>query len=508
MKKDLSESITGSAMQVINEQETNHLDGLLPDRSSGLAGLDRSMSPAARKDQQQIFKVGSAPTFTTKTIFATATVIILMVVGIVAIYLYNNKPWQTHAALKAAPPAVTVTVAPAVKRMVDDDVIVTGSVSAWDPLSVGSEVGGLRITTVNIEEGDKVKRGQVLATLNSALLKTQLEQAKARLASNQATLKKSIQPNRTEDIRGLEAALAQAEANTAQEIAHAAESKSNLADANLNAQRYQNLAKMGANSAQEAEAKQLAAATARQEFLSANAKVKATRFMEDQAREHMLAAQRGGRNEDVDISKAALAETKAQINQLVEQIAETIIVSPDDGLISKRDAHIGDITTAGTPLFSIIRLNRLELRAQVSDLDLIKFKPGQIVTVSATEEDAKPIKGIVKLVSPQVDPLTRLGTVRVSLPTNAGLKPGMFARADVNFGRRSAITVPVGAVISRNGESFVFTIDGDRVSSCPVKVGSQTDTYAEILSGLEANQKVVVQGARFLSDRDIVRVAE
>ncbi len=150
----------------------------------------------------------------------------------------------------------------------------------------------------------------------------------------------------------------------------------------------------------------------------------------------------------------------------------------------------------------------MELRALVSDQDLIRFKPGQVVTVTSTEEDSKPIKAIVKLVSPQVDPSTRLGTVRISLPDNAGLKPGMFARADVTFGHREAVTVPVGAVITRNGLASVFTIDGDRVSSCPVKVGNQTDTYAEILDGLKTGQAVVVQGARFLSDRDIVRVAQ
>lgn len=153
-------------------------------------------------------------------------------------------------------------------------------------------------------------------------------------------------------------------------------------------------------------------------------------------------------------------------------------------------------------------MNKLELRAQVSDRDLVKFKPGQVVTVSATEEELKPIKAFVKLVSPQVDPSTRLGTVRISLPSNAGLKPGMFARADVTFGHHSALTVPVASVITRNGQASVFTLDGDRVANCPVKIGNQTDKYAEILSGLADKQTVVVQGARFLSDRDIVRVSQ
>ncbi|HEY9730863.1 MAG TPA: efflux RND transporter periplasmic adaptor subunit [Drouetiella sp.] len=502
MTKEFSESLTGSSMKVIGDHSARSIDEQLPER------IGSAESVVLQPKNQQLLEIEPSIKLSPKSTLAIVAAVIALIAAMLGTYLYNNKPWQHHEALKAAPPAVTVTTAKAEKRLVDDDLVVTGSVSAWDPLSVGSEVGGLRINSVNVEEGDMVKKGQVLLTLNSALLKTQLQQAEARLASNEANLKKAIQPNRSEDIRALQAALAQAEANTAQEQAHAAQAKVNLRDANINANRYKTLAKMGANSAQDAEAKQLAADTAREEVSSSAAKIKAARFLEDQAREKLLAAQHGGRNEDIDISRAAIAETKAQINQLKEQIAETIIVAPDNGLISKRDAHIGDITTAGTPLFSIIRLSKLELRAQVSDQDLIKFKPGQIVTVSATEEDARPIKATVKLVSPQVDPATRLGTVRISLPSNAGLKPGMFARADVTFGHRDAITVPVASVITRNGQASVFTLEGDRVANNPVKVGTQNDTYAEILSGLNAGQTVVVQGARFLSDRDTVRVAQ
>ncbi|MBS1955058.1 MAG: efflux RND transporter periplasmic adaptor subunit [Cyanobacteria bacterium SZAS-4] len=503
MKKEFSESLTSAAIQVIGDHSAKGSADQLPEVTGG--SEPNALQPS---NNHPVLQIDTKSKLSPKSTLAVVSAVILMVAGMVGTYLYNNKPWQQHAAVKTAPPAVTVTTALAERRMIDDDLIVTGSVSAWDPMSVGSEVGGLRIKTVNVEEGDRVKKGQVLVTLNSALLQTQLAQAKARLASNQANLKKSIQPNRSEDIRAMQAALAQAEANTAQEQAHAAQAKVNLKDANVNASRYRTLARMGANSAQDAEAKQLAAETAKEEVASSAAKIKAAQFMEAQAREKLLAATHGGRNEDIAISRAAIAETTAQINQLAEQIAETVIVAPDDGLISKREAHIGDITTAGTPLFSIIRLNKLELRAQVSDLDLVKFKPGQVVTVSATEEESKPIEAFVNLVSPQVDPQTRLGTVRISLPSNAGLKPGMFARADVRFGRRSAITVPVASVITRNGQASVFTLEGDRVSNCPVKVGNQTDKYAEILSGLADKQTVVVQGARFLSDRDIVRVSQ
>jgi HlyD family secretion protein len=444
-----------------------------------------------------------------KPILYGACLLLALSVGSFCAYQYFNGKSQSQAlASRVAPPAVTVSTAEAKIQEVDDTLSVTGSVSAWDPLSVGAEVSGLRITAVNVDEGDFVKKGQILTTLNSSLLEAQLEQAKARLQSSAANLKKSIQPNRQEDINALRGALAQARANTAQEEAHRRQARVNLANCELNAGRWTALAKVGAESKLDAETKQLALDTARQELLMSDAKIKAARSMEDQAHEKMLEAERGGRLEDVDISRATIAETRGQIRQLQQQIAQTVIRAPDDGLVSKRDAHIGDITNAGTPLFSVIRLNRLELRAQVSDIDLAQFKPGQIVSISSTEEEKGAVPGKVKLVSPQVDPISRLGTVRIDLPSSAGLKPGMFVHGQVDLGHRKAITVPTNALISRNGEFFVFTLDGTRALSTQVKVGVRADKFVEISEGLKPGQVVVDKGARFLSDRDFVRVSQ
>src|SRR6185369_12625217 len=106
-----------------------------------------------------------------------------------------------------------------------------------------------------------------------------------------------------------------------------------------------------------------------------------------------------------------------------------------------------------------IRMNRLDFRAQVSDIDLAKFKAGQTVNVFTTENQSDPTQGKVWLVSPQVDATSRLGTVRVQLPANSKLHPGMFVRGEVSLGESNCVTVPVESLVTRNGESFVFTLD-------------------------------------------------
>lgn len=416
------------------------------------------------------------------------------------------KPKTTESS--TPPPVVTVTAAPARFQSVKETIVVTGSVHAWDPLTVGSEVSGLRIQTVNVEEGDRVKKGQVLATLNSSLLRAQLEQARARLQSSQATHKKAIQPNRPEDILALRDVLAQSEAAVAQEEAHLKQTRVNMQNAELNAHRFRELAKAGAVSDHDSETRQVTADTAQEEIHLTQEKVNAARFAVDQARQRLAIALQGGRLEDVAISKAAIAEIEAQIRHLQAQIQQTMITAPDDGLIAKRDAHIGDIASAGTPLFSIIRLNRLELRAQVADIDLPKFTPGQSVSISTHETETGNIVGKVRLVNPQVDVASRLGTVRIDLPPQPQLKPGMFVRGQVEVGQRQALTVPHQAVVTNHGESIVFRLDNKRAISTPVQVGTQTESFVEIKQGLKPGEVVVAKGARFLSDRDVVEVSQ
>ncbi|HEY9712082.1 MAG TPA: efflux RND transporter periplasmic adaptor subunit, partial [Chroococcales cyanobacterium] len=428
--------------------------------------------------------------------FSIIATVIFAVLGGGGYYFAKAKTEHAQSARLSAPPAVTVATAHPQWQMLDDTIALTGSVMAWDPLNVGAEVSGLRVVEVDCDEGDRVKKGQQLARLNSALLQAQLTQAEARLQSSQASLKKSIQPNREEEINSLKAAELQANASVAQEEALLKEAQVRLSDAKMNARRFSQLAKMGAMSRYDAETRQVNYETAQGELNSAKAKVTAARFVAEQARQKLLVAQKGGRTEDVDISRAVIQETTGQIEQLKEQIAETVIRAPDDGVVSKREAHIGEITSAGKSLFSIIRMNRLELQAQASDIDLAKFKPGQSVLITVKEDDPVRVVGKVKLVSPQVDAASRLGIVKVDLPQKSGLKPGMFVRGEVSLGRRKALTVPVEAVVARNGESFVFTLENNRAVSCAVKPGVQINGEVEIKSGLKPEQTVIAQGAR------------
>jgi HlyD family secretion protein len=505
--KETERIIVGVVMRTVDTHDSGSTDA----RAQQSIPISPALSSAPDLTAEEIIdrsntQISPSPSKSKSITISLVAVALSAAIGFACFQMNNANSNKNNLSGGATPPAVTVSTTTVKTQRVDDSVSVTGSVSAWDPLSIGAEAGGMRITTVSVEEGDVVRKGQILATLNSSVLRSQLAQAKAKLASAEATAKKSIQPNRPDEINALKDLLSQNASEIHQEEALKKEAKITLENNLVNAKRWTALASSGVVSNVDAETKNIAAETAREELSSADAKLSALRAISAQTRDKLKQAQIGGRTEDVDIARATVEEMKGRIEELEHQIEQTFIRSPDDGVISKRDAHIGSITSVGTPLFSIIRLNRLELQAQVADIDLAKFKVGQLVKISVNEDDEGKIAGRVTLVSPVVDQASRLGIVRVTLPANAGLKPGMFVRGQVDMGHRNALTVPSAAVITRTGESFVFTLDGKRAVATPVKVGVRTDKFAEISDGVKNGEVVVNAGARFLSDHDVVRV--
>ena len=195
---------------------------------------------------------------------------------------------------------------------------------------------------------------------------------------------------------------------------------------------------------------------------------------------------------------AARAETAARRSQ-------TDVRAPVSGLIVSRSVVKGQIVAPGTELFRLVRDGRLELNAQVPEQQIGLIRAGMPASVSA---EGMVTTGVVRIVTPQVDPQSRLGLARISLAAGSGLKPGMFARASISTGAQPALTVPQTAVIFRADKSGVYVVDrASHVRFRPVRTGARVGQRVEVLSGLSGGEQVVVQGAGFLAEGDLVRVA-
>lgn len=328
------------------------------------------------------------------------------------------------AATVEPPPALSVAVVPAVSRPLARAVLGDGSVVAWQELVLGSEVGGLRVAEVTVEEGDHIRQGQLLVRLEDAVPAAQLAQAEAGLAEAEAAL--SIA--RADLSRAVELSRSQ---NTPRQVLEQRQSASRQAEARL--------------------------ASAR----------------------------------------AARDEARARLNQ-------TRIEAPYDGVVLRRNVLPGAVTAVGQEMVRLLRDGRLELDARVPELDLRTLQPGQSVKVW---HGAREIAATVRAISPNVTPESRLGTVHVALPADSGLRPGMFARAEIRAEASPGIVVPQEAVVFRDGAAAVFVLEGGQVRLRRLTTGMRREGMVEVLEGLAAGERVVRTGAGFLADGDHVRLA-
>ena len=338
----------------------------------------------------------------------------------------NEKPDNAETTEQKA--ALTVTVVQPEQQNWKQTFTANGNIAAWQEVVIGSELSGQRLTRVNVNVGDEVKRGQVLAEINSDTIRADLAAAKASYAEAQAV----------------------------------------LADAVTNNKRIQQLRNTGAISAQELTQYQTSQATA----------------------------------------QARLDASRAQIESNQLRLAQTQVISPDNGVISARTATVGSLAQTGQELFRLIRDHRLEWRAEVTTSDLYKLKQGMNARIFSPDPAQPAITGKVRIIAPVIDPQTRYGLVYVDLPATQAVRMGMFVKGEFDLGEKPALTIPQTALLLRDGFAYVFIVGkNNRVAQQKVTVGRRLADRVEILD-LPANVKLVASGTGFLTDGDLVTVAK
>jgi HlyD family secretion protein len=350
-----------------------------------------------------------------------------------------------------AAPAPVTTIARAERHEVVDTLAVTGTLVAREEVLVGAEVDGLRIVTIDADVGDRVGAGQVLARLDHAQLDTQLAQSEASIAK-------------------AEAAIQQAQASIAETQASALQSQASL-------ERTQTLRGNGNASAEQLLARQT------------EVKVAEARIASAQETAHSAVADK------------ALAQ--AQRDDVALRIARAEIKAPVAGVVSERQARIGAVVgMSSQPLFRLIRDGEVEFQAEVTETGMPRVAIGQSVELQLTGFD-RPVRGTVRLVDPTVDATSRLGRVAVTLPAQAGLRPGVFAQGSIETGRRPALTVPLSAVFFSAEGAYVQAVrDGNVVDRRPVETGFVGDGRVEIRRGLAEGEAVVLRAGSFLRSGD------
>jgi len=210
-------------------------------------------------------------------------------------------------------------------------------------------------------------------------------------------------------------------------------------------------------------------------------------------------------------SASELKQAQAALSTARLQLSRTEIHSPITGTVVKRFISGGEQVdgTAAAPIVEIANLSEVELNANVPASDISRMKDGQSIQLTSAAMPGKTFTGKIVGVSLSVDPASNAGLVRIRIPNGSGdLRLGMFLRAQVPVETHvRTLTIPPGAIYrGEDGNPRVFIVQGDTANVSEIKLGIETPDRAEVLSGVNEGDTIILAGGYGLTDKAKVTV--
>ncbi|MDD3078175.1 MAG: efflux RND transporter periplasmic adaptor subunit [Paludibacter sp.] len=216
----------------------------------------------------------------------------------------------------------------------------------------------------------------------------------------------------------------------------------------------------------------------------------------------------GASQQELDNAKLQLDMADTNLKNMSEN---TYLLSPINGVITAKNYDEGDLYTGQMAIATVMQINPVKLKINVSESFYSQIKTGMPVSVKLDVFKDEEFSGKVSLIYPTIDERTRTFTVEIKLPNNNGkIKPGMFARVGIDFGSLKRVVVPDVAVVKQvgSGARFVYIYNNGVVVMKQIGIGQRFDDLFEITSGLDGNEQIVVSGISKLVDGCKVNVVK
>lgn len=214
----------------------------------------------------------------------------------------------------------------------------------------------------------------------------------------------------------------------------------------------------------------------------------------------------GASKAEWDTSKMALDVNETAYKNLLDN---TSLLSPINGVVTARNYDNGDMYSGGAPVLTVEQITPVKLMINVSETYFTKMKKGAPVNIKVDVYGDEEFQGNISLVYPTIDATTRTFPVEIKLANkDQKVRPGMFARATLNFGTQDNVVVPDLAIVKQagSGDRYVFVYKDGKVSHKKVELGRRMGTEYELKSGVDNNAQVVVAGQIRLVDGTEVEV--
>ena len=346
---------------------------------------------------------------------------------------------------------------------VGETVTVNGTLVAYDHTTVGVKVPG-RIQTVTVDLGSVVHKGQVIAQLEQQDYKLRVQQAEAALAQARARL--GLSPDGTDDRV------------TAEETGTVRQAKAVLDDAKLKRERAAKLVQQGVIPHAEWD-------TVDSEF-----RVATSRYQDAL--------------EEIRNRQGLLAQRRSEVALAKQQLADTVVSSPLEGVVQEKKTSVGEYLAAGAPVVDIVRIDPLRLRVEVPERESHNIRTGQSVRVTV-EGDANSYLGYIKRLSPTISEQNRVQAVEADVRNNGRLRPGAFVKAEIVTNQtNTAVTVPPNAIVTFAGIEKVIVVENGLAAEKTVTTGRRGTDWVEIKSGVNLGQTVIVDPGNLQSGQPVV----
>jgi HlyD family secretion protein len=437
----------------------------------------------------------------------------------------------TYVLVNQATPKLDIAklTVPAEAKNVTLRITASGKVVPVQSVNLSPKTSG-QLVDLLVEQGDRVKQGQVIARMDDADLQSQLIQTRAKLAQAQSQLDKARNGSRPEEIAQAKARLAQAQAQLdqarngtrleeieqAQAQVESAQARVNLASSRV--QRNRNLYQQGAISQDTLDEVLADDRSARASLIESQRRLaqleKGSRQEEiaqrqaaaTEARQALRQLENGSRPEDIAQAQASVNAAIGELKAVQVKVEDTIIRAPFSGVVTQKYATKGAFvtpttsasSTASATSSSIVAIARgLEVLAEVPEVDIGQIKPGQQVEIVADAYPDRIFKGHVRLISPEavVEENVTSFKVRVDLDTGKDkLLSGM--NVDLTFlgqDLKDALVVPTVAIVTEKGETGVLVPgENNKPVFQPVTIGPSIKEQTQILEGLNQGERVFI----------------
>ena len=373
---------------------------------------------------------------------------------------YQASQRQSRAGDNRAPRQVKTT--PVAETPFGETVTANGTLAAFDQTTVSVKVPG-RVRAISVDLGSVVRRGQVIAQVDSQDYHLRVQQAEAGLAQARARLGLApqgnddrIDPEQTSTVR---------------------QARAVYDEAKFNRDRAARLVEQGV--------------IAKAEFDSANAAFKVAEGRYQDA------------YEEVRNRQGILAQRQSELDLARQQLKDTSVVAPLDGIVQEKLASVGEYMAAGAPVVNIVRMDPLRLRAEIPERESRTVRTGQDVRVTV-EGDTNIYLGKIMRLSPVIAEQNRVLIVEADVRNNGTLRPGSFARAEiVTNDAKMAVTVPNNAIVTFAGIEKVILVQNGKALERPITTGRRGAEFTEIVAGVNVGEKVIVDPGNLQSGQAV-----